>query len=58
MHDGSLATLEDVMDYYDKGGRAHPGLDPEIRPLRLTADEKKALVTFLQSLNGVISDGL
>ncbi len=58
MHDGSLATLEDVIDYYDKGGRAHPGLDPEIRPLRLTADEKKALVAFLQSLNGVISDGL
>jgi cytochrome c peroxidase len=58
MHDGSLPTLEDVIDYYDKGGRANPHLDPEIRRLQLSASEKKALLSFLQALNGVVSDGL
>jgi cytochrome c peroxidase len=56
MHDGSLATLEDVIDFYDRGGRPNPYLDPEIRPLRLTLAEKRALVTFLQSLSGEISE--
>jgi cytochrome c peroxidase len=58
MHDGSLATLDEVIDYYDKGGRANANLDAEIRKLQLSAAEKKALVAFLQALNGVISDGL
>jgi cytochrome c peroxidase len=52
MHDGSLVTLTEVVDYYDKGGNTNPGLDPEVRPLRLTDVEKKALVSFLGSLNG------
>jgi cytochrome c peroxidase len=50
MHDGSLATLEEVVDFYSNGGRANPYLDPELRPLRLDADEKRALVAFLTSL--------
>lgn len=37
MHDGSLATLEEVVDFYDRGGIANPTLDPRIRPLNLTA---------------------
>jgi cytochrome c peroxidase len=48
MHDGSLKTLEDVIDYYDKGGTANPQLDEEIFALNLTAQEKKDLVTFLK----------
>jgi cytochrome c peroxidase len=52
MHDGSLATLEDVIDYYDRGGNVNALLDPEIRPLRLTAGEKRALISFLSSLSG------
>ena len=52
MHDGSLATLDEVIDFYDKGGRANPHLDPEIRPLRLSAGEKRSLVAFLESLSG------
>jgi cytochrome c peroxidase len=52
MHDGSLATLEDVIDYYDRGGNLNPLLDPEIRPLRLTTGEKRALISFLSSLFG------
>jgi cytochrome c peroxidase len=57
MHDGSLPTLEAVIDFYDKGGRSNPNLDPEIRPLHLTAAEKSALAAFLRALNGKIHDG-
>lgn len=57
MHDGSLATLEDVVEYYDRGGNPNPGLDPDLRPLTLTALEKKALVAFLKSLSGTIREG-
>ena len=52
MHDGSLATLSEVVDFYDAGGRANPWLDPELRPLRLTAGEKTQLLAFLGALNG------
>ena len=57
MHDGSLATLDDVIEYYDRGGNANAYRDPELRPLALTADEKRALVAFLRSLGGTISEG-
>lgn len=56
VHDGSLATLEEVIEYYDRGGNQSPGLDPEIRPLRLTATEKQDLLAFLRSLTGRIRD--
>jgi cytochrome c peroxidase len=48
MHDGSEKTLEDVVDWYDKGGHPNPQLDEEIFPLKLTAEEKSDLVTFLK----------
>jgi cytochrome c peroxidase len=54
MHDGSLRTLEDVVEFYDKGGRRNPNLDSEIRPLNLTAEEKSQLLAFLHSLSGII----
>jgi len=57
MHDGSLATLEDVVDYYDRGGNANPGLDEDLHPLHLSAEEKRALVAFLRSLSGTIREG-
>ncbi|MGH9200962.1 MAG: cytochrome-c peroxidase [Vicinamibacterales bacterium] len=57
MHDGSIATLEDVMEFYSEGGRANPYLDSEIRPRNFTPEEKRALVAFLQSLNGRLSEG-
>jgi cytochrome c peroxidase len=50
MHDGSFASLEAVVDFYDGGGRPNADLDPEIHPLYLTIAEKRALVTFLGSL--------
>lgn len=52
MHDGSLATLEEVVDFYDRGGRANPNLDREMRPLEFTEDAKRALVAFLKTLDG------
>jgi len=50
MHDGSQKTLEEVVEYYDKGGEKNPYLDPAIFPLKLTDQEKTDLVAFLQSL--------
>jgi cytochrome c peroxidase len=58
MHDGSLATLDAVVEFYENGGRKNPTLDPEIRTLRLSEDEKQAIVAFLQSLSGRIQDGV
>ncbi|MDX1384843.1 MAG: cytochrome c peroxidase, partial [Thermoanaerobaculia bacterium] len=52
MHDGSLATLEDVVRHYDRGGEPHEGQDPRIRPLDLGDEEVEALVAFLHSLTG------
>jgi cytochrome c peroxidase len=57
MHDGSLATLEDVVEFYDKGGNRNPNLDSEIEPLRLTPEEKQALVAFLHALSGEVTEG-
>jgi cytochrome c peroxidase len=54
MHDGSIATLEDVIEYYDRGGNTNPSLDPELHPLRLSAAEKQSIVAFLRCLSGSI----
>jgi cytochrome c peroxidase len=58
MHDGSLATIDDVIRHYDEGGKPNPFLDPEMRRLNLTSEEKSALVEFLGALNGTIREGL
>jgi cytochrome c peroxidase len=50
MHDGSLATLEEVVEFYNAGGRPNPYLSPLIRPLFLDGYEKAALVAFLRAL--------
>lgn len=52
MHDGSLATLKDVVAFFDRGGNPSPGRDPRIVPLGLTEQEKADLVAFLESLTG------
>lgn len=54
MHDGSLATLEDVVEYYDRGGNRNPYLDGELHPLHLNLEEKKAIDAFLRSLSGTV----
>ncbi|HYL76348.1 MAG TPA: cytochrome c peroxidase [Bryobacteraceae bacterium] len=52
MHDGSLKNLKDVVEFYDKGGNLNKNLDPDIKPLKLTADEKADLVEFMRALTG------
>jgi cytochrome c peroxidase len=56
MHDGSLPTLEAVVSFYDRGGRANPNLDAEVRPLGLTAEERRSLVAFLRTLSGRVQE--
>jgi cytochrome c peroxidase len=58
MHDGSLASLDDVVDFYARGGVPNPGLDPRIRPLALSDAERKDLVAFLEALTGGDVDAL
>jgi len=53
MHDGSMATLWDVMDHYNRGGEANPFLDGGIEPLALTEEEIDQLVAFLFTLTDV-----
>ena len=57
MHDGSIATLDEIVEFYDRGGNDNPFRDRELRALTLTAEERTALVAFLKSLSGQISDG-
>jgi len=52
MHDGSEATLEAVVDYYDRGGNQNAHLDGRIKPLSLTSEEKRDLIAFMNALNG------
>ncbi len=52
MHDGSLDTLEQVVDHYDKGGTPNPALDKDMTPLKLTPTEKADLVAFMKALTG------
>lgn len=50
MHDGSLNSLEDVVEFYNRGGGANPNLDPVLVPLNLSKDEVRDLVAFLKAL--------
>ena len=52
MHDGSIATLEQVVEFYDRGAVLNPYLDRLIAPIGLTGDERGDIVEFLRSLNG------
>lgn len=50
MHDGSLKTLEEVVEHYNKGGAGHVNQSEFVKPLHLTQYEKECLVDFLKSL--------
>ncbi|MEX0585759.1 MAG: cytochrome-c peroxidase, partial [Pirellulales bacterium] len=52
--DGSLATLEDVVEHYSKGGTPNPQLDEAIFEIKFTPEEKADLITFLKE--GLSSD--
>jgi cytochrome c peroxidase len=51
MHDGSLATLEDVIRFYARGGNANPHLDPKMQPIEFTEPEIAGLIAFLEALS-------
>jgi cytochrome c peroxidase len=51
MHDGSIATLEEVVEFYNRGGVKNPHLDPVMQPLELKKDEMGDLVAFLRTLS-------
>ena len=52
MHDGSLATLEAGRRALRQGGIANPALDPDMKKLGLTAQEKEDVVAFMKALSG------
>jgi cytochrome c peroxidase len=52
MHDGAFKTLEEVVDFFDKGGNANPQLSSLMKPLGLAPQEKTDLIAFLKALTG------
>ena len=49
MHDGSVATLEEVVEWYNKGGHPHKHLSTKIKPLNLNDQEETDLVEFMKA---------
>jgi cytochrome c peroxidase len=52
MHDGSQKTLEEVVEWYDRGGHPNPQLSDKIKKLNLTKEEKADLVAYMKALTG------
>jgi cytochrome c peroxidase len=55
--DGRAETLESVVAFYDSGGVANAHLDPEIRRLGLTPEQRRDLVAFLEAFTGTMASG-
>jgi len=51
MHDGSLATLEEVLEFYRQGGRPNPDLDPRLQPVEMSDEDVAHLLAFLRALS-------
>jgi cytochrome c peroxidase len=56
MHDGSLKTLEEVVEWYAKGGHPNPHLDKDIKKLDLTDQDKADLVAFMKACTGPLPE--
>jgi cytochrome c peroxidase len=54
MHDGSIKTLEEVVNYYDEGGNANEHLDRAVKPLHLSEQDRADLLAFLKALSEVV----
>lgn len=52
MHDGSMVSLSEVLDFYAGGGISNEGLDPGLQPFAMSAREKRDLLAFLAALTG------
>ena len=55
MHDGSQKTLEEVVDFYNKGGHANKWLNSKVKKLNLSKQDQKDLVEFLKALTGEVT---
>jgi cytochrome c peroxidase len=55
MHNGVFQSLEDIIDFYDRGAGGVFGKSPLLQPLGLIAEEKRDLLAFLQALSGELS---
>lgn len=53
MHDGSMTTLDEVIEHYNSGGKQHINKSDRIVPLNLTNQEKEDLIAFLKSLTDI-----
>ena len=51
MHDGSLATLEEVVAFYRRGGNANSNLDPDLGPIEMDDQDARNLAAFLRALS-------
>jgi cytochrome c peroxidase len=56
MHNGALATMEEVIRHYETGGLRRPSLSPLMRPLTLSAADRADLVAFLETLTAPAQD--
>jgi cytochrome c peroxidase len=54
MHDGSVSTLDAVIEHYDRGGIERPSRSENMKPLRLATQEKSDLVAFLNTLTSAL----
>jgi cytochrome c peroxidase len=52
MHDGSIKTLADVLDFYSRGGLPNPNVDERLLKFYMDERTKRGLLAFLDSLNG------
>lgn len=52
LHDGSMTTMAQVIEHYEKGGTKRPSLSAEMEPVKLTPEERAALTAFLDTLSG------
>lgn len=50
MHDGSINTLEEVIEMYNKGGEGHENQDFRVRPMNWSKQDKEDLLAFLKTL--------
>jgi cytochrome c peroxidase len=57
MHDGSIPTIDLVIEYYNRGGQQNPALDTRLHPLHLSVGERRDLAAFLSALTGEIHEG-
>lgn len=55
MHNGSMATLEEVVDHYIRGGEQRPSLSEEMKPVALSSEERADLLEFLGTLTGPLN---